>query len=55
MTVFDVRDPARPRRIGHYAAPREDFRALAPLSTGEVLVAGRSLHLVAAPAPEKER
>ncbi|MGH9363315.1 MAG: hypothetical protein ACRD2T_15500, partial [Thermoanaerobaculia bacterium] len=50
LTVFDLRDPAHPRRAGHYAAPGEYFRAVAPLPGGEVLLAGRRLHVVAPPA-----
>ena len=49
LTAFDVRDPARPRRVGHYAAPDDRLKAIAQLPDGRTLVAGRSLHVVAPP------
>ena len=49
LTVFDVRDPANPKRVGHYAAPDDRLMAIAPLPNGRTLVAGRSLHVVGPP------
>lgn len=49
LTVYDVRDPERIRRVGHYAAPGEDFYALSLTPEGKVLVGGRSLHIVESP------
>lgn len=59
-----VRPPRGPDRLrrarscstaacGHYAAPGENFRAMSPLSDGNVLLAGRSLHVVVPPRPVK--
>lgn len=48
MTVYDVRDPARPRRIRHYAAPHESFFGLAVLPDGKVLLGGIDLHVIEA-------
>jgi len=48
LTVYDVRNPSRPRRIRHYAAPDEDIHDLAILPDGKVLLVGRNLHIVEA-------
>ena len=48
LTVYDVRDPARPRRIRHYAAPNEGFFDLAALPDGRVLLGGTDLHVIEA-------
>ncbi len=47
LTVYDVRVPERPRRVGHYAAPAERFRTIALLPGRRVLVGQRNLHIVA--------
>ena len=52
VTVFDLRDPTRPRRVGHYAAPGEYFNDIVPLPGGRVLVADKNLHVLAAPRLE---
>jgi len=49
VSVFDVRDPRRPKRAGHYAAPAERFCSIAALPNGRVLVAGNNLHILAPP------
>jgi hypothetical protein len=49
LTVYDLRDPTRPRRIAHYAAPDERFFALAPLPDNRILMGGRQLHIVRGP------
>lgn len=46
LTVYDIHDPARPRRVGHYAAANESFLDAAPLADGRLLLAGESLCLV---------
>jgi hypothetical protein len=48
MTVYDLWDPERPRRVGHYAAG-EQFRPITTLSDGRVLVGGANLHILAPP------
>jgi len=49
MLAFDIRRPERPRQVGHYAAPKERFFAMAPLPNGKILVGGHSLHIVNPP------
>jgi hypothetical protein len=49
LSVYDVRRPQQIRRIGHYAAPNELLRAIAPLPDGNILVGGNKLHIVAPP------
>ena len=49
MLAFDIRDPERPRQVGHYAAPKERFFAMAPLPNDNILVGGNSLHVVNPP------
>jgi hypothetical protein len=49
LSVFDVRNPANIKRAGHYKAPEEWFSAMSLLPDGNVLLCGRSLHVVAPP------
>jgi hypothetical protein len=49
LTVYDLRDPAKPKRAGHYNAPYERFQAMAPLPNGRVLLGGNNLHVLAPP------
>lgn len=49
ISVYDVHRPQQIRRVGHYAAPKEWFQAIAPLPDGNILVAGKMLHIVAPP------
>ncbi|MHC4475733.1 MAG: ABC transporter permease [Planctomycetota bacterium] len=48
MTVYDLRDTEKPRRVGHYAAG-EQFWPITGLSDGRVLVGGADLHILAPP------
>ena len=50
LTVFDISDPARPRKAGHYAVPNEQLRTLAIGANGQILVAGEKLHIVSPPS-----
>ena len=52
LTVYDVRRPERPRRVGHYVGPHGRFRALACLPGGRTLLAGRKLDVIA-PVPQR--
>ncbi len=49
LMVYDVRRPESIKKVGHYAAPDEQFAAIAPLPDGNILLCGRSLHVVAPP------
>ncbi|UCG56432.1 MAG: hypothetical protein JSU70_16410 [Phycisphaerales bacterium] len=55
LTVYDVRQPGRIRRVGHYAAPTESFSAMAVLGDGNLLMGGTKLHVVAPPRVAKTR
>jgi len=49
LTVFDIRNAKRPRRIGHYGAPEEQFFAMTVLPNNRILVGGQNLHIVVPP------
>ena len=49
ITVYDMRQPEKPKRVGHYVAG-EQIWAIAGLSKGRVLIGGQSnLHIVLPP------
>lgn len=51
VTVFDLSDPARPRPIGHFAAPSDGAWPLltSPLSNGRLLAGSKKLYLLGPP------
>ncbi|NLE61957.1 MAG: ABC transporter permease [Planctomycetes bacterium] len=49
LTVYDVRRPEYPRRVGHYACWEDSFGDVAPLSDGRILLGGSKLHVLAPP------
>lgn len=50
MMAYNVRDPYRPRRVGHYVTAGETFRCFAPLAGGRTLLAGdKNLRVLAPP------
>jgi len=49
LTVYDVRRPEYPRRVGHYASAEDWFGDVVPLPDGRILVGGAKLHVLAAP------
>ncbi|HNT34124.1 MAG TPA: hypothetical protein PKH07_03920, partial [bacterium] len=49
LMVYDVRDPERIRRVGHYSVPNDQIRALLPLADGRTLLGGYKLHVVQPP------
>jgi len=49
LSVYDVRRPEHPRRVGHYAAAHELPFALAPLADHRVLLGWNHLHVVGPP------
>lgn len=49
LTVYDLRDPARPRRAGHFAAPEKLIKAAAPLPGGRIILGGRELLVLPPP------
>jgi hypothetical protein len=50
MSVYDVRDPAKPRSIGHFAAPKASVLSVARLPSGELLLAADRLYVMRPPA-----
>jgi hypothetical protein len=46
LLVYDVSDPARPRKIGHYAERSRTFSGVLPLGGGRALLGGESLEIV---------
>jgi hypothetical protein len=46
VTAYDVRDPRRPRRIGHFTSPRDRSEALAALPGGRAMALGRQIHII---------
>ncbi|HWE96743.1 MAG TPA: hypothetical protein VG269_22475 [Tepidisphaeraceae bacterium] len=49
VTVFDTRDPKRPRMVGHFAVPNDGPLLVRPLTDGRALIGGRKLYLVGPP------
>ncbi|MDB5174896.1 MAG: hypothetical protein JWN51_3669 [Phycisphaerales bacterium] len=49
VTVFDIRDPKRPRPVGHFAVPNDGPLVVRPLPDGRALVGGRKLYLTGPP------
>ncbi len=49
LTVYDLRDPAHPQRIGHYATPGEWFYATASLPNHRILAAGQKVRIIHEP------
>ncbi len=49
VTAYDVRDPSRPRRIGHYAVPEGHFSVVTALPDGRALLGGADLSIVKLP------
>jgi hypothetical protein len=50
MSVYDVRDPTKPRSIGHFAAPKASILSVAHLPGGELLLAADRLYVLKSPA-----
>jgi hypothetical protein len=46
LSVYDVREPASPRRVAHYAAGGERFWDMAVLPDGSVLLAGAKVQII---------
>jgi len=49
LTVYDIRNPSRPKRVGHFIEPAQPLGAIAVLPDGGVLAAGTRLSLLAPP------
>jgi hypothetical protein len=50
ISVYDVRDPAKPRSIGHFAAPKATMLSVGRLTSGELLLAADRLYVLKSPA-----
>jgi hypothetical protein len=50
MSVYDVRDPAKPRSIGHFAAPNATLMSVSRLLNGELFLAADRLYVMRPPA-----
>lgn len=53
LTVYDLSDPSRPMRVGHYRSGIDSLNKVVPLGDGRILAAGNHLHVVR--LPEKGR
>ena len=51
LTVYDVRDPARPRSAGHFAVPKAPNLSVGRLAGGELLLAADRFYVLAPPKP----
>jgi hypothetical protein len=49
LTVYDLRDPRQPSRVGHFARPDGWSMEMAPLANGRVLVGSNQLYLFTSP------
>jgi hypothetical protein len=49
ITVFDIRDPRRPRPVGHFSVPSRRFLVVCPLPDGRAIVAGDKIYLLGKP------
>ncbi len=49
LTVYDVRQPEHPRRVGYYASSEDSFGDAALLPDGRILLGGGKLHVLTAP------
>jgi hypothetical protein len=49
VTVLDIRDPARPRPVAHFAAPEKEPFVVQPLPDGRALIGGDKLYVVGSP------
>ena len=49
LTVFDVRYPETIKKVGYYNPQNEELKTISFLQDGNVLLCGRSLHIVAPP------
>lgn len=49
VTVLDIRDPARPKPVAHFAAPAREPFVVQPLPDGRALIGGDKLYLVGPP------
>jgi hypothetical protein len=49
VTVYDLRDPAHPRRAWHYAVPDDSLTALAATGDGRVVAVGTKVHVLRVP------
>ena len=48
LYVYDLRDPADIRRVGHYVTPEDTLQTMAVLPDGRILAAGEKLHYLPA-------
>lgn len=49
LTVYDLSDPSRPMRVGHYRSGIDNLNTVVPLGDGRILAAGNHLHVVRLP------
>src|SRR5688572_19901967 len=47
LSVYDIRDPARPRSVGHFAVPKAPNLSVARLASGELLLAADRFYVLA--------
>src|SRR5688500_10154997 len=51
LSAYDIRDPARPRSVGHFAVPKAPNLSVARLASGELLLAADRFYVLAPPKP----